>query len=263
MKYTTLGQTEISISALGLGTVKLGRNQQVKYPETFIIPDDNAVRNLLRCAQAHGINLLDTAPAYGNSEERLGQLLSPNDRKNWVICSKVGEEFVNGQSHFDFTSTHVQQSIHRSLQRLNTDYLDIVLVHSDGNDCSIIEEYEIFATLAALKRQGIIRAYGMSSKSIEGGLACVNQADIAMITYNPIEMEQLPVLDAAHELNKGILIKKALASGHVNKFASDDPIRTSLEFIFKHPAVNSVIVGTINPDHLQQNINIIDEMMSC
>ena len=67
MELRNLGATGIKISVLGLGTVKLGRDQEVKYPRGFKIPDDQAVRDLLALAQELGINFIDTAPAYGNS----------------------------------------------------------------------------------------------------------------------------------------------------------------------------------------------------
>jgi aryl-alcohol dehydrogenase-like predicted oxidoreductase len=91
MQKRELGQTGIEVSPLGLGTVKFGRDQQVKYPWTFKIPDEKSVIELLALSQDLGINLLDTAPAYGTSEERLGQLLK--NRQDWVIVSKVGEAF--------------------------------------------------------------------------------------------------------------------------------------------------------------------------
>ena len=68
-----MGSTGIEVSVLGLGTVKIGRDQEVKYPSGFTIPDDDEVRDLLALSQDLGINFIDTAPAYGNSEERLGQ----------------------------------------------------------------------------------------------------------------------------------------------------------------------------------------------
>ena len=125
------GSTGIDVSILGLGTVKLGRDQSVKYPEGFIIPDDREAANLIDLARSLGINLIDTAPSYGNSEERLGSLLT-GQRDQWIICSKVGEEFEGGQSRFDFTPEHTRFSVERSLKRLRTDVVDIVLVHSDG-----------------------------------------------------------------------------------------------------------------------------------
>jgi aryl-alcohol dehydrogenase-like predicted oxidoreductase len=108
-----LGSTDMEVSALGLGTVKLGRNEGVKYPSEFRIPDDRHAASLLSEAQDLGINLIDTAPAYGNSEERLGKLLA-GQRDRWLICSKVGEEFEHGQSRFDFTPEHTRSSVETS-----------------------------------------------------------------------------------------------------------------------------------------------------
>jgi len=65
-----ISDTGIAVSPLGLGTVKMGRNTAVKYPRHFEIPDDKQVQNVLSQAWELGINLLDTAPAYGNSEQR-------------------------------------------------------------------------------------------------------------------------------------------------------------------------------------------------
>ncbi|MEC8429394.1 MAG: aldo/keto reductase, partial [Pseudomonadota bacterium] len=159
MELRELGSTGINVSPIGLGTVKLGRNQGVKYPQGFELPDDAHALRLINLAKEHGINLIDTAPAYGISEERLGVLLK-GQRQDWVICSKVGEEFSNGESHFDFSPEHARFSIERSLKRLNTDVIDLVLVHSDGNDLDIINGAGTLDALAELKRQGLIRAFG-------------------------------------------------------------------------------------------------------
>lgn len=153
--YRPLGSTGLNLSPLGLGTVKIGRNQGVKYPSGFELPDDAAVRNLLAQARELGINLLDTAPAYGTSEQRLGPLLK-GQREQWIICSKVGEEFNGGQSHFDFSAKHTRQSVERSLQRLGTDRLELVLVHSDGNDLEVLDQ-EVYPTLAQLKQEGEVK----------------------------------------------------------------------------------------------------------
>ena len=175
-----LGQSRIDVSVLGLGTVKFGRNQELKYPAPFPLPSDRELIALLDQARSLGINLLDTAPAYGSSEQRLGKLLT--DRQDWVICTKVGEEFLNGKSSYDFSETHVRHSIERSLRNLNTDYLDIVLVHSDGNDMRIIESTACLPTLMDLKEKGLIRAVGMSTKSVDGGLKAVELSDLGMVS---------------------------------------------------------------------------------
>tara|TARA_R110000822_G_scaffold8704_16_gene34266 strand:- start:14571 stop:15371 length:801 start_codon:yes stop_codon:yes gene_type:complete len=249
--HRPLGSTGLSVSPLGLGTVKLGRNQGVKYPQQFELPDDKQALELLALAQDLGINLIDTAPAYGTSEERLGSLLAGR-RQEWIICSKVGEEFEQGQSHFDFSAAHTRRSVERSLKRLATDYLDLVLVHSDGHDLDVLNA-EVYPALAQLKQQGLIRAFGFSGKTVEGGMLALETGDCAMVTYNLQDQSERPVLDFALSHNKGILIKKALASGHLC-LQGNDPAQKSLELVFAHPAVATAIIGTINPRHLTQNV---------
>ena len=253
MKYRALGRTGMEVSIIGLGTVKLGRDQGVKYPAAFKIPDDTEARALIDCAKHQGVNLIDTAPAYGNSEERLGNLLK-GQRKDWIICSKVGEEFSSGVSTFNFSKQHAFFSIERSLQRLETDVIDMVLVHSDGNDLDIIHRGEMFGALAELKKQGKIRAYGMSTKTIDGGIKAAALSDLVMVTYNLNEQAEKPVLDYCRDHHKGVLIKKALASGHLDKSAASDPVQASMDFIFQHAAISSAIIGTISQQHLVHNI---------
>lgn len=257
--HRTLGATGLTVSPLGLGTVKIGRNQGVKYPQGFDLPDDQQVRELLALAKDLGINLLDTAPAYGTSEQRLGPLLA-GQRNDWVICSKVGEEFEHGESWFDFSAQHTKHSVQRSLQRLQTDYLDLVLVHSDGNDLAVLEQ-EVYPALEQLKQEGLIRAFGFSGKTVAGGIQALQSGDCAMVTWNLQEQDERPVLDYALEHNKGILIKKALASGHIC-LAGEDPVRAGFELVFSHAAVSSAIIGTINPKHLIQNVTTTADILS-
>jgi len=251
--HRPLGDTGLRVSPLGLGTVKLGRDQGVKYPSGFTIPDDTEARQLLALARDLGINLIDTAPAYGRSEERLGPLLR-GQRQDWVIVSKVGEEFEAGQSHFDFSPAHTRRSVERSLQRLETDVIDLVLVHSDGNDVAVLRDSGIYETLAELKQAGKIRAFGLSGKTVDGGLLALERGDCAMVTYNLNEQGERPVLDYAAQHAKGLLVKKGLASGHVCLAPGVDPVRASFELIFGHPGVTSAIIGTINPLHLSHNV---------
>ncbi len=257
MELRPLGDTGIMVSPLGLGTVKLGRNQQVKYPQPFEIPDDKAVIDLLSLARELGINLLDTAPAYGNSEERLGQLL-PGSRDEWVIVSKVGEFFEGGKSHFDFSYDTTIRTVEQSLRNLKTDYLDAVLIHSDGDDYRVLKQEGVLDALRTLKEKGLIRAHGMSTKTLVGGLLAVVDTDIVMVTCNLAYQEELPVVRAADFRSRGVLIKKALQSGHVE--AGD--VEKTMRFIFAQPGVSGAIVGTINPIHLKSNIEILRAIIS-
>lgn len=259
--HRPLGSTGLRVSPLGLGTVKLGRDQGVKYPNGFTIPDDDQARQLLAQARDLGINLIDTAPAYGRSEERLGPLLR-GQRDHWVIVSKVGEEFEEGQSRFDFSAAHTRFSIERSLKRLETEQIDLVLVHSDGNDLHILQHEEVYQTLEALKQEGKIGGFGLSGKTVEGGLKALERGDCAMVTYNLNEQAERPVLDYAAEHGKAILVKKALASGHVCLSPGVDPVRASFELLFGHPGVSSAIVGTINPVHLAHNVATVTAVLN-
>ncbi len=258
MQTRELGKTGIKVSPLGLGTVKFGRDQQVKYPWSFQIPDDQTVIELLSLSRDLGINLLDTAPAYGTSEDRLGKLLSK--RQEWVIVSKVGEAFEQGQSHFDFSAKTTRATIENSLRKLTTDYLDVVLVHSDGDDKQVIEQTDVIETLQRLKEEGLIRAVGLSTKTTEGGLWTVENTDVIMATRNTSDHTDDPVLDRALQLNKGVVIKKGLQSGHVDTKAGGGGIEEALKYVFSHPAVSCLIAGTINPNHLAQNARLVEQL---
>ena len=253
-----MGSTGIEVSVLGLGTVKLGRDQEVKYPNGFTIPNDDEVRDLLALSQDLGINFIDTAPAYGNSEERLGQLMTkPND---WVIMTKVGEIFENGKSSFDFSAEHSRMSVERSLKRLKRDNLDMVLVHSNGDDMNIINNEGALEELDKLKQEGLIQSYGMSTKTVEGGMWIVENTDVVMATLNLSEDHDLPIIKRAHELNKGVIIKKGLQSGHADKSAGGSGVDEAFKYVFGHAGVSSMIVGTINSEHLKNNVDIVSKL---
>ncbi|MES2673884.1 MAG: aldo/keto reductase [Pseudomonadota bacterium] len=269
LPHTRMGKTDLQISRLGLGTVKFGRNQGVKFPEAFALPSDSQARDLLSLARDLGINLLDTAPAYGVSEERLGGLLR-GERKEWIICSKAGESFDGVESRFDFSPTALRKSLDQSLRLLRTDYLDILLIHSDGNDLDIIHRDQVLQSLAQFKQEGWIRAFGMSTKTVAGGLLCAQEADVVMTTYDPDSESDQQLLDECALRNTGVLLKKIFNSGHLLAPTSTEPksktnpgqkaktprtaIERQLELIFSHKAVNSAIIGTLNCQHLRDNV---------
>ncbi len=263
LPQTQLGKTDLRVSRLGLGTVKLGRNQSVKYPDAFELPSDDEARALLHTARDLGINLLDTAPAYGVSEERLGYLLR-GSRKDWVICTKAGEEFSpnydgNGSSNFNFEPDAIRLSVERSLRRLRTDYLDIVLIHSDGDDSRTIHHHQVLHTLAKLKQQGWIRAFGMSTKTHEGSMICAQEADVVMTTFDPTQDSDRELMQHFARHKTGVLLKKIFNSGHLLKEDQGESsthaiIEQQMKVIFAQSAVNSAIIGTLNCQHLRSNV---------
>jgi aryl-alcohol dehydrogenase-like predicted oxidoreductase len=244
-----LGRTGLEVSLLGLGTVKLGRREGVRYPEPFDLPDDASAERLLDRAAELGINLLDTAPAYGTSEERLGRLLRGR-RNDWLISTKVGETFTAGRSSHDFSPDAVQRSVKGSLQRLHTDRLDIVLIHSDGDDLAILDGMGTLACLADLKQRGWIRAIGISHKTLAGAeRAIALGVDVIMATLNLDATEEEPLIARAGEAGVGVLVKKALASGHAGT--------GSLRYAASRPGVSAVIVGTLSTQHLLENVQAV------
>ncbi|MBS4046863.1 MAG: aldo/keto reductase [Alphaproteobacteria bacterium] len=252
MEMRVLGSTGIRVSLLGLGTVKLGRNQGVKYPQGFELPDDKAVVALLETARELGINLLDTAPAYGLSEPRLGQL-RPGKREDWVIATKAGEYFENGASRHDFSPAAIRRSVESSLRLLRTDYLDAVLLHSDGLDEAGDRFLPAAEELSKLKQQGLIRATGFSGKTLTGGDRLLPHVDILMATWNPGYTEEAPLIARAAAQGRGVLIKKALASGH-----AADPA-AALKAAATLPGTCSIVVGTLSPANLRANVAALQQ----
>lgn len=254
MKQRPLHSTDLTVSSLGLGTVKFGRNEQVKYPTAFELPSDDEILALLDLAAEMGINLLDTAPAYGISEERLGKLLGSR-RDRWVILSKAGEEFHDGASHFDFSPAAINASVERTLLRLRTDRVECLLLHSAGNDIDILDHSGAVEALQQLKEKGLVRSFGISTKTVSGGLRAIELGlDAVMMTYNPWHTEEESILDAALESGTSVFLKKALGSGRFGDAPlPENPVAQAFRFVFSHPATTSAIVGTINPAHLREN----------
>lgn len=252
MEMRHLGNSGIRVSVLGLGTVKIGRNQGLKIAGEFPLPTSTEVSRLLATAADLGINLLDTAPAYGDSESRLGAAII-DQREKWVLTTKVGESFSDGVSKYDFRPESVQNSVERSLQRLRTDYLDVVLIHSNGDDVAILERSGALDMLKLMKSKGLIRAVGISHKTLEGAQrAIVLGCDVLMTTINRQDTEALPALSEAQQAGCGVLVKKALASGQHGPEA--------LAFAASQPGVSSVVVGTLNPEHLTENVSAISQI---
>ncbi len=252
--WRELGCTGVVVSPLGLGTVKLGRDRGVKYPTPVRIPDDDEVIALLAHAHELGINLIDTAPAYGNAEERLGKLMGKAPAE-WVICTKVGEEFTHGESSFDFSPGAIRDSVERSLARLRVEALDVVLIHSDG----VVELHPEFddalGELRSLRERGLIRAFGASVKFEEGARRTIERAQVVMVTLNPGEPDAGEWIKDA-EVRAGVLVKKPLASGHLDRLG-ENPLEASMRFIFGHPSVTAAIVGTTSLEHLDANVRAV------
>ena len=240
-----LGNTGIEVSPLGLGTVKFGRNTGVDYPRAYRLPSDGRIADLLATAQREGVNLLDTAPAYGTSEARIGEAIEGH-RDDWILCTKAGEEFDGVASHQDFSADAVLRSVDRSLARLRTDHLDILLLHSDGRSVDDIERAGAFRALAGLRCEAVVRAVGFSGKSSRDATAAMPRSDVLMCTIHNTYRDEVCIASKAADLGVGVLVKKPLARGFEG---GSETIANTANLV----GVTSVVVGTLSPDHLAAN----------
>ncbi len=243
-----LGRTGIEASPIGFGAFKIGRNTGVKYPQAYDLPDGDAVARLIDGLLDLGINYIDTAPAYGLSEERLGAALSGR-RGEVVLSTKVGETFENGRSTYDFSALGIRESVQRSLRRLRTETIDLVLIHSDGDDMRILDQTDAVPTLTALRDEGVVRAIGLSGKTVEGARAALSWSDVLMVEYNDRDRTHAGLIAEAAERGVGVVVKKGLASGRL------DP-EQAIRFVLGTKGVSSLVVGSLNLEHIRDNVMV-------
>ncbi len=250
MEEHVLGRSGLSVSRIGFGAFKIGRNQGIKYPQAYDLPTVEESGRLLNAVLDLGINLIDTAPAYGLSEERIG-LTVADRRDEFVLCTKVGETFTDGRSTYDFSAPAIRASIDRSLQRLRTDMLDIVLLHSPGDDLQVMRHTDAVRTLQELKQAGKIRAIGLSGKTVAGARAALRWADVLMVEYHADDTSHAEVMSEAASRDVGVLVKKGLAAGHL-------PADEAIRFVLGHAGVSSLVIGGLNIDHIRGNLAAAD-----
>lgn len=247
MDRRQLGRTRFLLSPLGFGGFKIGRSEGAKFERSYALPDDAAARAIIRDMIDLGINYIDTAPAYGSSEERVGA--SFKDQAHIVISTKVGETFAEGRSTFDFSQVAVRASIARSRSRLGRDRLDLVFVHSDGDDLRIMRETDVVAILQELKAAGQVEAIGFSGKTVAGAAAALDWADAIMVEYHPLDESHAPVIADAAARGVGVIVKKGLASGRLSP-------KNAIPFVLGNPGVTSMVIGTLSVEHMRRNIAI-------
>ncbi len=251
MDHRRLGSTNIELSVIGFGAFKIGRDVAIKYPAGYELPGDREVESLLNGVLDLGINYIDTAPAYGESERRIGQFLA-HRRDEFVLSTKVGETFANGTSRYDFSAAAVTRSLKQSLQRLRTDHVDIVFVHSSGDDVHIIENTGVVEALQQARDAGHTRCIGFSGKTVEGDRAALAWADAIMVEYHLDDTSHEAVMREAVRRGVGVIVKKGLASGHLDA-------REAIPFVLRNEGVASMVIGGLNLEHIGQNVMIAGE----
>ncbi len=247
MNQRPLGATGISVSEVGLGAWQLANAD-------WGVHDPDEARQVIEQALDSGCNFFDTAPGYGagRSETLLGEVLRPV-RERVSICSKFGH---SPEGKTDFSVSAIRTSLEASLERLQTDYLDVYLLHSppaellDGNHAPHYEELE------RLKTEGKVRAYGVSadySRDLETVLE-TTASSVIEVLFNIFHQEPKASFRKAQEHGVGLIAKVPLDSGWLSgKYRRDSQFegvrrRWSPEIIARRAALVEQLTALLPPD---------------
>ncbi len=215
MKYRRLGNTNLKVSVVGVGTYQFGG----EWGKDFSQKEVNAI---LATARDCGINLIDTAECYGGhlSESFIGKYIQ-SERDHWVVATKFGHRFHSFQARTrHWTPEEALKQLEESLRALKTDYIDIYQFHSPMN-----EELNTEGLWEMLNRQveaGKIRHLGVSlsrktsrkSKEYQIARASELNAEVIQIAYNRLDrLAEQTLLPLCQELGLGVLARVPLASG--------------------------------------------------
>nr|QFR37200.1 aldo-keto reductase [Cyberlindnera americana] len=183
-------------------------------------PENLPIEEMVKLAFTNGIRAIDTSPYYGPSEILLGQALknlkAEIPRENYYIVTKCGRLQLND---FDYSPSWIRKSVLRSLERLDTDYLDLVYLH----DIEFVDEAGIFEALTelrSLKDEGIIRHFGISGYPVkflyEIALKCVSIEEIgaldAVLSYSNFNLQNDILGDYIEKFYKDCKLKKLLCA---------------------------------------------------
>jgi aryl-alcohol dehydrogenase-like predicted oxidoreductase len=274
----TLGRTGLEVTTLGYGAMELrgaprGRDVSEAQAERIL----NAVLDA-------GINFIDTSIDYGVAEERIGRYIA-HRRSEYVLASKCGclagtlasnppPPRPGQRSPHVFTAENIVQGVEQSLRRMKTDYLDLVQFHSSPSKDQL-EEHGGLQALQDLQKQGKVRFIGISGtipnlkEQIDMGVF-----DAFQIPYSALERQHEILIEEASRAGAGIIIRGGAAKGGPGKEQGDfwetwqrvgiddllggmSRMEFILRFTYSHPDLDTTIVGTVNPDHLQDNLTAL------
>ncbi|MDP5276402.1 aldo/keto reductase [Chengkuizengella axinellae] len=276
METRVLGSTGIKVSEIGFGAWQLGNAK-----DWGSMTEQEAV-NLVHTALDQGCNFFDTAPGYGGgkSEELLGKAFT-GKRDQVVINTKVGK---------DYSPNQLKTSLETSLKRLQTEYIDTILLHNPPFEF-LNGESPIYEELEKLKKEGKIRAYGASVDSSKEMLEVIQKTDsqVLEVLFNIFHQETAAAFPMAQEKGVGIIAKVPLDSGWLSgkynassqfegirsrwseediqrrfellnkiEFVTQEDttlIQAALRFILSYDAISTVIPGIKNEEQLFSNLS--------
>lgn len=277
MRTRKLGQSELHISEIGFGCMSLPTDLQ-------------AARYMIDAAVDYGINYFDTADLYdkGVNEQIVGEALKEK-RRDIYIASKVGNVWnEDGETwHWDASRTHIIEGFKESLRRLQTDYLDFYQLHGGTLDDQFEEITDAFEQL---KKEGLIRAYGISSirPNVIKTFLPMSEAAGVMMQYSALDRRPEEYFDYIQSQGASVVTRGTVAKGlltndwqrrlekqngyltytqqeladTLSNIAAQQPdvLTTALSYNLAHDAVASVIVGASSIEQLQQNMQAYERI---
>ncbi|MBN2005933.1 MAG: aldo/keto reductase [Anaerolineae bacterium] len=249
MDYADFGNTGLRVSRLSIGTGTSGWRGKSEQTALGL----EGLSGLLCRAYDSGVTFWDTADGYG-SHRHVARALKTVPRDQVVIATKTTAR----------NEARMEQDIERFLRELNTDVLDIVLMH-----CITQAKWEkrfagAMAALSRAKEQGKVRAVGISCHDL-GALRTAaastwTEVVLVRINYAGINMDGrpegvTPIIEQLYASGKAVYGMKVFGAGRLTQ----NP-RAALEYVFKLGAVHAVTIGISNPEQLQQDVRLVEEI---
>ena len=278
METAILGRTGLQVSRLGLGLAAIGG---------YSVDEPQQAERVLNSALDAGITFLDTAECYGSSEELVGNAVS-HRRSEYVLATKAGH-VPRGSSGEPWTGETARDSIDNSLRRLKTDWVDLVQVHA--YDIPAPTPDDVLRALADARDAGKTRFLGYSGENEDAVWALqTGLFDTLQTSFNLVDQSARHLLFKLAETNGvGIIAKRPIANAVWGKAvtgtgaetvsgttkerlrraqaildmgpiagAPEDPIAMALGFVLGNDEVATAIVGTRNPEHMLDNIRVLE-----
>ena len=267
-----LGNTGMQVTQLGYGSMGL------RGPNSWgvrVVDDDDSDK-FLNLVLDSGINFIDTAPDYGVSEERIGRAIGSR-RSEYYLATKCGCDYIQHEDHIEvihtWTRDVLQRNIETSLDRLQTDSIDLLQFH--GGDAETLEREGLIQMLVDFRSQGLIGHLGSSSSLPHlPGMIALGVFETFQIPYSCLAPGHHDWITRAAETGAGIIIRGGIAHGgpdaeidrpalnDVWKAAGLDELLTDgmsraeliLRYTLSHPDCQTTIVGTCSEMHLAENL---------
>ncbi|MFC1997450.1 aldo/keto reductase [Chloroflexota bacterium] len=270
----TLGRTGLKVTQLGYGAMEV-RGNRIWGGRSCTPAQADTILNTVVDA---GINFIDTANDYGTSELFIGRYLADR-RDEYYLATKCGCTVIFAGDHDEtphvWTRDNIMRNIADSRQKMQTDYVDILQLHNP--DVKTTEDNNLIDILTELKDSGVVKHIGCSSTSPHlKTYIDWNLFDVFQIPYSALERQHENLITEAAEAGAGIIIRGGVARGEpgsglgsqdrwkvyddarLDELCEEGESRTAflLRFTLSHPHCHTTIVGTMNPDHLHENIEI-------